>query len=658
MLLARQKTMLATVLVCVLITLLSASAYFFAADRIGREHLTPATQDAFAGLIRIQLAQQSTDPATLQSVLNLITSHYQIDEAALYNAGGQRLVHSYRHSPRFSSSLQSSRTLPAVQAYELASHQGDMTLLLRSDLSLPGFFLLDTLTTTLFVVTASALLIFILYAGNRYWQKRPYQKLLQDIDQATRASGDDEHATLATPDPDMQRLVQALNDLLWQHNQRTLNLRNAHQQAESARLRAIRLSTETRQINEHLAQEVSVRRGIETQLTNTQQLLDAIINAMPSALFTLDDDLHIVQCNQQAGEWLGHQHQQLAGRDLLQLLPELGFCCGTLFRPGASEVRKQERVDISSFIRPLKADLIVYPLHGQQQARQVLRIDDISQRQRMEEIMVQGEKMATVAGLATGIAHEINNPLGAILQNLQNIRRRLQPGLDANQQAADNTGLSMAALQQYLQQREILQFMDNIQGAGERAAEIVGNMLQFSRPDQHHKQRRDLNRLIADSLVIAQGDSGLRDIRLQFEPQAEPLWADVLASEIEQVLLNILQNAQQALLECASQIRVAEPGWQAEIRIRTHRKNQAPCIVIEDNGCGIRPELAAHIFEPFYTTKDVGKGTGLGLFVSYFIITSHHQGQLSCRQSSFSHGAAFEIVLPASPATAADAMIS
>ena len=138
-----------------------------------------------------------------------------------------------------------------------------------SDRSLPGFFILDTLTTTLFVVSISALLIFALYALTRRWQKHPYLQLLSSVRRATRDGEKEEAITIRSDDPDIQPLTNALNDLLWQYDQRTRNLRNAHQQAESARLRATRLSTETRQINENLAQEISVRRGIETQLKNT-----------------------------------------------------------------------------------------------------------------------------------------------------------------------------------------------------------------------------------------------------------------------------------------------------------------------------------------------------------------------------------------------------
>lgn len=650
MLLTRQKTMLATVLVCSLITLISMGAYIGAADRVGRTYLAPDISDTFAGLLQIQLTNGAMNLAALQASLEEFCNHYQVAEAAIYNDRHERLSHCYQTEPKLPP-VDNEQPLHQVHRYDLHSERGNLSLLIRSDLSLPAFFILDTLTTSLFVVSLSALLIFVLYAVTRRWQKRPYQQLLESIRNASQFSLSDDNQNdpaIVSPDPDFQPLTQELNDLLWQYDQRTLHLRSAHQQAESARLRAIRLSSETRQINEHLAQEVAIRRGVENQLNNTRQLLDGIINAMPSALFTLDQDLRIVQCNHQAGAWLGQQPAQLAGRHLLHLLPELhAFIDELNIHSDAPAVRKKERVDITSFTPPLKTDLIMYPLQGQQQAQQVLRIDDISQRQQLEEIMVQSEKMTTVAGLATGIAHEINNPLGAILQNLQNIRRRLLHDMNANQDAAQQSGVSLPALQQYLEARSIVQFMDNIQQAGERAAEIVANMLQFSRPDQHQKQRRDLNRLINDALIIARGDSGLRQVNPEFIAADEPVWADVLASEMEQVLLNLLQNAEHALQDNSADMKARDKHWQPQIRIRTAMRNGRPQLIVEDNGPGINPVLLGHIFEPFYTTKDIGKGTGLGLFVSYFIITSHHQGQIRYQPSSFPTGAAFEILLPA-----------
>jgi signal transduction histidine kinase len=114
--------------------------------------------------------------------------------------------------------------------------------------------------------------------------------------------------------------------------------------------------------------------------------------------------------------------------------------------------------------------LTFYPLMGGAGRGVVIRIDDITQRLSLEEMMVQSEKMLSVGGLAAGMAHEINNPLGAILHNVQNIRRRLSPDLPKNLEQAEQVGVELSTVNDYLQAREVPQLLDGIQQAGARAA--------------------------------------------------------------------------------------------------------------------------------------------------------------------------------------------
>ncbi|PCI46563.1 MAG: hypothetical protein COB43_13730 [Oceanospirillales bacterium] len=657
--LARQKAMLATLVICGLIIALTTVAYILAAERVGREQLAPEISRTFADLLQAQVMQNEIKDVAkerkneevqlhkLQSLMHRMTQHYQVSEMALYNTEGQRVAHSFSQNETslLSTNLTATSSKKTIHRYQLRVAEQPMSLLISTQVSLPNFFYLDTLTTALLVVTMSALLVFFLYALTRNWQRTPYQNLLHDIRTATR-NDNDERITISTQDPDIKPLAEALNDLFWLRNQRTQHLKTAHQQAERARLRATRLSTETRQMNEDLAREVSVRRGIEVQLKNTKTLLNGILNAMPSALFALDARNRIVQCNQQAGDWLNKEYTQLVGLPLLTLVPELANQNILPSSPAvAARMEKIERLTIQSFERPMVTDVLAYPLPYGQQARVVIRIDDVSQRQRMEEIMVQTEKMMTVGGLAAGMAHEINNPLGAILQNLQNIRRRLQHNLVANQKVATKVGLPLDKLEEYLEQRAIYQFFDHIQDAGERAAQIVANMLQFARNDHLQKRPVDVQELIDTTLTIASNDLSLRHIDVELDNTTTIPQVICVPSEIEQVLLNLLKNSQQAL-ESYEPDPAVEPKWRPRVRIRASWDDERICITIEDNGPGIPSDVVAHIFEPFYTTKEVGQGTGLGLSVSYFIVTSHHQGQLRYRPMTDGHGACFELCLP------------
>jgi signal transduction histidine kinase len=250
----------------------------------------------------------------------------------------------------------------------------------------------------------------------------------------------------------------------------------------------------------------------------------------------------------------------------------------------------------------------------------------------------------SVGGLAAGMAHEINNPLGGILQSLQNIQRRLSDDLPQNHATAEACGTRLAAVRSYLERRRVLRFLDGIRVSGERASHIVQNMLSFSRRSEAHKQPVSLERLLDKSIELAAHDYDLRkkfdfrDIQIVRDYAADLPEVPCVATEIEQVVLNLLRNAAQAMTATMQ----ARPP---KIILTTQRHLDQALISIADNGPGIPEDLRSRVFEPFFTTKDVGIGTGLGLSVSYFIVTSHHGGRLSVASAS-GEGTCFTISLP------------
>jgi len=270
---------------------------------------------------------------------------------------------------------------------------------------------------------------------------------------------------------------------------------------------------------------------------------------------------------------------------------------------------------------------------------------DTTERKLAQDLMIQNEKMTMVAGLSAGIAHEINNPLGIIVQDLQLLERRLNPGLPVNQEAADAAGIDLDALAEYLKQREIHDFLANMREAGRRASTIVKSMLQFGRTGNQGKQPADINRICEQAITLASADYDLKK-NYDFKNititraycSALPL-VPVVVGEIEQVLINLLKNAAHALF---SRERADLP---ATIEVCTACSDSFAEISVRDNGPGIPEAIRTRIFEPFFTTKEVGIGTGLGLAVSYAIITDRHGGTLrvECPREG---GSRFIIQLP------------
>jgi signal transduction histidine kinase len=263
----------------------------------------------------------------------------------------------------------------------------------------------------------------------------------------------------------------------------------------------------------------------------------------------------------------------------------------------------------------------------------------------MQEAMIQTEKMMTVGGLAAGMAHEINSPLSGILQGVQNTVRRVSPEVSLNQEVAARCGVDLVRMQAYLKERGVFSFLSGIQESGTRAARIIRNMLQFSRQSDAIHLSIDLNDLIDRALELAATDYDLKkkhDFRgIKLERQFDRSLTNVpcIPTEIEQVALNIIKNAAEAMSDHPV------PGNQPTLVVRTSREEEWARIEIEDNGPGMDAAVQRRVFEPFFTTKGVGTGTGLGLSIAYFIVTNNHHGTIDM-ESTVGRGTRFIIRLP------------
>ena len=643
-LLAALLVLLTTVLLVANLTFISA-AYW-----ISQESMAPQALQTIGRLLaNPNLAQRAArSPQDAEALLEELNSYSPLRAAALYDAQGERLAQ-LQHGDRLKMPARFD-TIESWRSTEFRSTQlvplpnaGHLLLVASSEL--PVAFYTGTLTASLGILVFSVLLWMIIARQIKRLITQPIYRLEELSRQVTREENYSLRAGRGNRD-EIGSLAEAFNTMLSRIEAREQQLKRARDDSQAAYDQAQGLAEETRHTNRKLELEVQVRSKIEKKLTGFQNYLNSIIDSMPSALIALDEQLYVTQWNQEASALSGtpldealNQPIFLAFAPLKPFLPQLKTTVEE------HTVAKIERVTWVKDYTPRHYALTFYPLMGGAGRGVVIRIDDITHRLSLEEMMVQSEKMLSVGGLAAGMAHEINNPLGAILHNVQNVRRRLSADLPKNLEQASDAGIDLAAVNAYLKGREIPQLLDGIQQAGARAAKIVTHMLSFSRRSTREMAPCDLPALIDQAVEIAGNDFDLaigfdfkgQNIVRQFDPALGPVPGT--ANELEQVLLNLLKNAAQAIHQRNDE---QEPG---RIILRTRLNPPWAEIQVEDNGVGMPESVRKRTFEPFFTTKEIGQGTGLGLSVSYFIITNNHKGQMEV-QSSPGQGTCFTLRLP------------
>lgn len=428
------------------------------------------------------------------------------------------------------------------------------------------------------------------------------------------------------------------------HKRTKLELKSAHRDLEQ---RVIERTNKLRNINNQLYDEIAKHEITEELLRETQDYLNSIINSMPSVLIGVTRQGIITHWNTAASRQTDIEASDALGRQLLEVYPELPVTETLIHETidsGVPQLNENIQHGIGSDSQ--HCDLTIYPLLSTEITGAVIRLDDVTMRVRIENMMIQNEKMMSLGELAAGMAHEINNPLSAILHGIQNIYRRTSPELQQNHKVADSLGITVEDVHSYLQARDIFKFLDGIREAGDRSAKIVTNMLEFSRSNSRSHKPTNLAELLEHSLELARNSFELRtpdgseqlEIIKDFDPSVPMVMCS--AAEMQQVILNLLRNACQAFTN-----EDYGAPLHPVITLSTRLTKDSACIVVSDNGPGMVDAVQRHIFEPFFTTKEVGKGTGLGLSVTYFIVTEHHDGTIEV-ESKPGEGTRFIINLP------------
>lgn len=281
----------------------------------------------------------------------------------------------------------------------------------------------------------------------------------------------------------------------------------------------------------------------------------------------------------------------------------------------------------------------------------IIRLEqDLAEQNRMlretQAALIQSEKLAGLGRLAAGIAHEINNPLAYVTNNLTVLRRdmeealgllnRYRQGWASWQRQEPERAAEVARIEQeidlpYFQANFAQMCHRSLEGL-QRVRDIVMNLRDFARLDEADFKEIDLNAALRSIIEILGTEIRKRQVQVQTSLHDSP---GVLGhpGKINQVFFHLLSNA----LEACS------PGGRVSVRTRLHQGNEV-ITEIEDTGSGIKEEHKPHLFEPFFTTKPVGQGTGLGLSVSFGVIRDHG-GRIEV-ESEEGHGSLFRIHLP------------
>lgn len=369
--------------------------------------------------------------------------------------------------------------------------------------------------------------------------------------------------------------------------------------------------------------DVTDERRARDVAAHLEARYERLLETAPDAIFTVDLDGRFTSVNRAFEYAIGRTRSELIGMSFEELLDASErVLAEEIFRSTISGRRGKVEIQFrNAHGEPCTGSVTATPVVENGVIRGALGIvRDVTGERRLADQLLQREKLAAVGQLVSGVAHELNNPLAGIMAFAQLLDT--SPGSAEEQRDAVRT----------------------IYKEAKRAARIVSNLLLFARERDPQRTSTDLNAVMLDALELRRYVLRTQQVEVitDFDLSLPRVWADPF--QLQQVVLNLVTNAEFALKE------VSGPKI---MTFRTRREGERVVASVTDNGPGIPNSVVARIFNPFFTTKDVGEGTGLGLSISHGIIRQHG-GQITV-ETSPGHGASFSIELPLSSGATVEA---
>ncbi|HOS97220.1 MAG TPA: response regulator [Deltaproteobacteria bacterium] len=385
---------------------------------------------------------------------------------------------------------------------------------------------------------------------------------------------------------------------------------------------------------EQIQRREEERRLAQKELQRAMNLLDNVLDSMPSVLIATDMDHHITHWNQSASTLTGISESAAIGQDLYAAYPAL----------------EQFREDFAAVLESLKPrelyrasfngdgrcyNISIYPIVTDTPAGMVVRVDDVTELELKEQELRHVQKMEIIGMLAGGIAHDFNNLLVGIIGAVSIFQHKLSSGRE-------------------MARADLEKFIDVMQNAGLRASDIVQQLLNLSRKHEAILKPVDIRHTVQSVLKIC-GTTFDKNIQIVSRLPDEPPMINADPAQLEQVLLNFCVNANHAMTIMREDGRDAGGTLTIDVEhvvVDSHFKEAHPLaqhdrywrIAVGDTGVGMDRETLSHVFDPFFTTKPKGTGTGLGLTMAYNIVQQH--GGFINTYSEKGLGTTFCIYLP------------